>query len=624
MSDAAIRRVALVGCPNSGKSALFNALTGHRQKVANYPGVTVEKRSGMLAGSQEGPAIEMLDLPGTYSLSPRTPDEEITRDVLLGRQSGENAPDGILFVADALHPERSLSFFLELSRLGIPLLVAWNLVDLAADEGFRYDYEGLSADFGIRFFPTVAIRRKGVGPLIESIEAWDFRAAKFHGEAAPEARYLEAESLLSKRLTKSTAIGKTSRRTDLIDRFVLHPIWGPLILFVMLAFIFQSVFSWAGPLQDGIKAGLELVSEWLNGALPEGNLRDLAVNGILAGVGAVVVFLPQILILFLWILLLEDSGYMSRAAFLLDRWMGKVGLHGRAFLPLLSSHACAIPAILSTRAIEDPKDRLTTILIAPITACSARIPVYTLLISAFVPKREVWLGLELQGLVMLGLYVAGILGALSVGFLLRKTILRGPISALLLELPMYRMPSFRNLWTGLWERARVFLMNAGSIILALSVLLWFLASYPRTADGTSPPILESYAGRVGTSIEPYLRPIGFDWRISVSLIPGFAAREVMVGALATVHAIENKDEEATSEFLEGILPKEWGLATALSLLTWYVFAPQCLATVAVVRRETASWKWTGFFLVFLTVLAYVASFVVYRIALSFGAMGPLS
>ncbi len=626
MSDAI--RVALAGNPNCGKTALFNAMTGGRQKVGNYPGVTVERKEGSLT-TPSGLRVSLLDLPGAYSLDARTPDEQITRDVLLGQVRDEAMPAVLVAVADATNLERNLGLALELRSLGRPVVLALNMMDLAKRRGLELDLEILSRELGVKVVPTVAVRREGVRELLGEIE-------RTLGADAMEVRTpanrpvwtrATADEVRERFQEVDRVVAAATRRhvrpalwTDRIDRVVVHPLYGSLILLALLTVLFQAVFSWSAVPSDALEAGIGWLGQSLGALLPEGALRSLLVDGLIAGVGSVLVFLPQILILFLFILMLEDSGYMARAAFLMDRVMGRVGLHGRAFIPLLSSYACAIPGVMATRTIENPRDRLTTILVAPLTTCSARLPVYALLVAAFIPNVAIVGPLRLPGLVMLGLYGLGIASTLVMAVVFRRTILRGPKPPLLLELPTYKWPSLKNVWLGLWDRARLFVRRAGTVILSLSVIVWFLASYPKAPEGsTEPAIHYSFAGRIGHAIEPVLQPLGFDWRVGVALVPGFAAREVMVSALATVYAVEAKgdasSEDAEAEALGGILAKEWSIATALSLLVWYVFAMQCLSTLAVVKRETNSWRWPAFMLTYLTALAYGGSWVTYRLAL---------
>jgi ferrous iron transport protein B len=624
---------ALAGNPNCGKTALFNAMTGGRQKVGNYPGVTVERKEGSVR-SPSGLSVSVLDLPGTYSLDARTPDEEITRDVLLGKVSGERVPDVLIAVADATNLERGLGLVLELKALGRPMVLALNMMDLAKHRGLVLDLETLSRELGMQVVPTIAVKGQGIGELLSKAEALlgaasQASAASWRKPSPDEirARFAEVDRIV-RAATRSEP--RPTLWTDRIDRVVLHPVWGTLLLLLVLAVVFQAIFTWASVPMDLIEKGVEAAGGAVAASLGEGALRSLLVDGVIAGVGAVVVFLPQILLLFLFILLLEDSGYMARAAFLMDRLMGRAGLHGRAFIPLLSSFACAIPGIMATRTIENRRDRLATILVAPLMTCSARLPVYALLIAAFIPNREVWGPIRLQGLVMFGLYAAGIGTGLAVALALRKTVLQGPKPPLLMELPTYKWPSSKSVALGLVERCRLFLRRAGTVILTLSVLLWFLVSYPKPPEGAqvseaTPEISYSYAGRLGRALEPVVAPIGFDWRIAIALIPSFAAREVMVGALGTVYAVEKRAsegggaegdaDEAFAHTLGDRLAKDWSVATALSLLVWYIIALQCLSTLAVTRRETNSWKWPAVMFGYMTALAYVAAFVTYRAAL---------
>jgi ferrous iron transport protein B len=604
--------IALVGLPNCGKTSLFNALTGSRQKVANYPGVTVERKEGWIRS--EGAPLRVLDLPGTYSLDSRTPDEEITREVILGRFVGEARPEVVVAVLDATNLERNLALVLELKALQVPMVIALNMMDLASRRGLALDQKKLEAELGIRVFPTVAVRSQGLDPLIQSVRSLMNAGVKTQAQnwesstgSEVRARFNEVDRILRVCVTQAS---RPSERTRSLDRIVLHPIWGVVVLGVTLALMFQAIFSWASVPADWIELGVAAFGKWVGTLLSDGPLRSLIVDGMIAGVGAVLVFLPQILILFAFIYALEDSGYLARAAFLMDRIMSKVGLQGRALIPLLSSYACAIPGIMATRTIASPRDRLATILVTPLTTCSARLPVYTLLVGAFIPAHKVWGWLGLQGLVLLGLYVMGTVAPLTAAWALRRTVLRGPKPMLLMELPTYKRPSLKGLALGLFERTQLFLKRAGTIILALSVVIWFLSTYPQASDGSA-SIESSYAAQIGKAIEPVLRPLGFDWRVGMALVPGFAAREVMVSALGTVYAVEASDEGGVAQLGEK-LASSWSLATALSLIVWYVFAPQCISTLAVVRRETNSWRWTGFLLLYLTVLAYLASWVTFQ------------
>ncbi len=620
-----LARIALVGFPNCGKTTLFNTLTGSRQKTANYPGVTVERKSGLLR-TPVGRAVEVIDLPGSYSLRARSPDEAVTRDVVLGRQAQEALPDAIVCVTDATNLGQHLRLLLELRQLGRPLILALNMMDLAQKRGCQISTEALSRQLGIPVVTTVAMRKSGVQGLLGQIDAL-LRQTPVAGrtttaegwvEPSPEALrayHREVEGLLREAVIQE---GAPERLTRQVDRVLLHSVAGPLILLGILFLMFQAVFSWAEAPMDWIDGGMASLQQWLSANMADSLLKSLLVDGIVAGVGGVVIFLPQILILFLFILLLEDSGYMTRAAFLMDRLMSGVGLNGRAFIPLLSSFACAIPGIMAARTIAHPLDRLTTILIAPLMTCSARLPVYVLLIAAFVPSTTVWGGVGLQGLVMFGLYATGIVGALAVAGVLRLTLLRGGRQPLLMELPSYKWPSPANVLLGLLERARIFIRRIGTIILGVMVVLWFLASFPGAPEGAAEPaIYYSFAGLIGRGLEPLLAPIGFNWQIAIALVPGLAAREVAVAALGTVYAMSG-DEGQVVESLAATLAQDWTLATALALLAWYVFAPQCLATLAAARRETNSWRWPAFMFVYLMVLAYVAAFITYRVALALG------
>ncbi len=620
-------RIALVGPPNCGKTTLFNTLTGGRQKTGNYPGVTVERKSGRLR-TPAGHTVEVLDLPGSYSLRARSPDEAITRDIVLGRQARETLPDAIVCVTDATNLGQHLRLLLELRQLGRPLILVLNMMDIARRRGCQISSEVLARQLGIPVVTTVAMRRNGVHELLGQLDALLAQAPTTAAvpmgdwvEPSPEAiraYHREVERLLQDAVIHE---GTPERLTRQLDRVLLHPVAGPLILLALLFLMFQAVFSWAAAPMDWIDGGVTGLQHWLGAHMEESLLKSLLVDGIVAGVGGVVIFLPQILILFLFILLLEDSGYMTRAAFLMDRLMSAVGLNGRAFIPLLSSFACAIPGIMAARTIAHPLDRLVTILIAPLMTCSARLPVYVLLIAAFVPNTLVWGSIGLQGLVMFGLYATGIVGALVVAGVLRLTLLRGGRQPLLMELPSYKWPSPVNVLLGLWERARIFMRRIGTIILSLMVVLWFLSTFPAPPVGaTEPAIYYSFAGLIGRTLEPLLAPIGFNWQIAIALVPGLAAREVAVAALGTVYALSG-DEGAMTEALTTALAQSWTLATALALLAWYVFAPQCLATLAAVRRETNSWRWAAFMFVYLMTLAYLAAFITYRVALALGLGG---
>jgi ferrous iron transport protein B len=614
-------RLALVGNPNSGKTALFNALTGSRQKVANYAGVTVERKEGVLTMAS-GRGAHILDLPGTYSLRARSPDEVVTRDAVLGRLSGETPPDVVICVADATNLRLVLRLVLELKQVGRPFVLALNMFDIAQRQGLRIDLERLSAEIGAPIVPTVATRKRGLEELVATADAL---AVSHEGEHVstwrePSAAEIRAAHREAQRIVKECV--RPPERPDTVtgkvDSVLLDPKWGLPILGILLFVMFQAVFTWAEPLMNLIEAAFTMLGGAVGSVLPEGLLRSFITDGLIAGVGSVLVFLPQILILFFFILLLEDSGYMTRAAFLMDKIMGGAGLHGRAFIPLLSSFACAIPGIMSTRVIDNKHDRLTTILVAPLMTCSARIPVYTLIIAAFIPHTKVWGGLSLPGLVMFGLYASGIVSALVVSFVIRKIFWRGTVEPFMMELPTYRWPEPRNVLMNLWTRAQIFINRAGRIILPLMVLVWVLSTFPYPPAGATGPAIDySFAGRIGHLIAPVMQPIGFNWQMTVALIPGFAAREVAVAALGTVYAVGGDDEAGTN--LGTLLSHQWSLATALSFLAWYVFAPQCAATLGVVKRETNGWTWPTVMFLYMTGLAYLASFVTYHVAVAMGA-----
>ncbi|TKR33059.1 ferrous iron transport protein B [Luteimonas gilva] len=628
MSAAAVPlRLALVGNPNSGKTALFNLLTGSRQKVANYAGVTVERKEGRLV-APSGRQYAILDLPGAYSLHPASLDEAIARDVCRGFYPGEPAPDALVCVVDATNLRLHLRFVLELREIGKPMVVALNMADAARRRGIEIDIAALQRELGVPVVETVAVRRGGAKALVEALD-WmgadaqppQKKLSERHGAAAgaEEAQDLHAETrrLLSLAVTMPR---RTARIDDALDRWLLHPVFGLLALAAVMFLIFQAVYAWATPMMDAIDAGTAALGAWVSTTLPEGPLNSLLADGIIAGVGGVIVFLPQILILFAFILALEESGYLPRAAFLLDRMMAAAGLSGRSFIPLLSSFACAIPGIMATRSIQDPRDRLATIMVAPLMTCSARLPVYALLIGAFIPQQKVWGVFNLQGLVLFALYMAGILSALMVSWVMKKWRRDKSEHALLLELPSYRLPHPRDLLIGLYERAMIFLKRVGGIILALTILLWFLLSFPAAPpDAVGPAIDYSFAGRIGHAMTAVFAPVGFNWQICIALIPGLAAREVAVSSLATVYALSAANDEAAAQALSPLIANGWSLATALSLLVWFIYAPQCISTLATIRRETNSWKQVAISAGYLFGLAYLASFVTYQVAVALGA-----
>ena len=620
--DMAVRsaRVALVGNPNSGKTALFNALTGAHQKVANYAGVTVERKEGLIRAA-DGRTLSVLDLPGTYSLRARSPDEEVTRDAVLGRLAGEAPPDVIICVADATNLRLIMRLVLELKAVGRPMVLALNMYDIAQRQGLRIDLERLGTELGVPIVPTVATRKRGIDELIAAVATTVDTALPIAASswAAPDADALRGAAREAERIMKACvrAPERPDTLTGKIDSVLLHPVGGLVILLSLLFVMFQAVFAWAAPLMDGIEGLLGAVGVAVAALMPDGIWQSLIVDGLISGVGSVLVFLPQILILFLFIILLEDFGYMARAAFLMDRIMGGAGLHGRAFIPLLSSFACAIPGVMAARVIDSKRDRLTTIMVAPLMTCSARIPVYTLIIAAFIPNQQVWGFASLQGLVMFGLYASGIVSALAVSFVIRKVFWRGAVEPFMMELPSYKTPDMKSVLFNLWVRARIFLERAGRIILPLMIVVWALATFPYPPAGASGPAIDySFAGMLGHALEPVFAPIGFNWQMVIALIPGMAAREVAVAALGTVYAVA--DPESTTSLLGATLAAQWSLATGLAFLAWYVFAPQCVATLGVVKRELNSWKWMWVMVAYMFGLAYLAAFVVYRIAAALG------
>ena len=606
--------VAVVGNPNAGKSALFNALTGARQKVGTYPGVTVERKSGRTT-LDDGRPLELVDLPGAYGLDPSSPDEAVTRDVLLGRLEGERRPDGLLIVLDASNLDNHLRFALQLLELGLPTVVALNMIDMARRDGLELSAAALSAELGVPVIETVAVRRRGTDEIRAALSTALIARAPLAARRAPgddPARTARAIALAA--IVSETPVRRWTHR---LDRWLLHPVAGPVILTAVMFLMFQAVFAWSEAPIGWIETAMGALGTAVTATLPESMLRSLLVDGVIGGVGAVVVFLPQILILFVFILLLEGTGYMVRAAFLMDRLMSRAGLSGRAFIPLLSSFACAVPGIMATRTIDNEKDRLVTILVAPLMTCSARLPVYTLIIAAFIPKRDVLPGINLQGVVMFGLYLAGVFGALGAALLLRKTVARGASSFFMMELPKYQLPAFKDVAIGLWQRAMIFLKRAGGIILVTTTVLWALASYPMAGPGEKQSEV-SIAGRIASGIEVVVKPIGFNHDIALALLPAMAAREVAVSAIATVYAIDQSDEAQMTQSLEERLGGAWPLPTALAFLAWFVFAPQCISTIAVTKRETNGWKWPLFMLGYLFALAYLAAGATYWTAVALG------
>ena len=609
--------VALVGNPNAGKSALFNALTGARQKIANYPGVTVERKAGRLI-LPNGESLELVDLPGTYGLDTSSPDEEVTRRVIMGEQPGQAKPDVLVCVLDASNLEQHLVLVQEVLELGRPTVVALNMVDLAERDGLVLDPEALAAELGVPVVPTVAVRRRGLDALTAAVATTREAAASSPPRPRPHLTGPERR-MLARTMARGATLSETAvhRLHARMDQVLLHPWLGPVVLFALLFVVFQAVFSWAKPAQDALDALFTGGADWLRAHMAASLLRDLITDGVIAGVGSVVVFLPQILVLFFFILMMEATGYMARAAFLMDRLMAGVGLSGRSFIPLLSSFACAVPGIMATRSITDPRDRLTTILIAPMTTCSARLPVYAVIIAAFIPAHQVLPGVGLQGLVLFALYAIGIVGAMAAALLMRRTITRGEASGFIMELPKYQLPTVKDLALGLYQRGWIFLRRAGTIIFTVAIVLWLLLNFPRAEPGRD-QVDASIAGHIANGLAVVVEPIGFNRDIALSLIPTMAAREVAVSSLATTYAVGATDEDARAEGLAKQLKSHWSMATALAFLAWFVFAPQCMSTIAVTRRETNGWKWPAFMLGYLFALAYVFAGAVYWIAVAAG------
>ncbi|WP_213686741.1 ferrous iron transporter B [Acinetobacter sp. WY4] len=613
MSDTL--RIALVGNPNCGKTSLFNHLTGTRQKVGNYAGVTVERKVGTFQLAS-GKAVRVLDLPGTYSLDATSPDEEITRNVVQGKIAEEQEQDAFLCVVDATNLKLHLGLVLEMIALDRPVLVVLNMMDEARRRGMQINTQKLSERLGVPVVETVAVRSSGIENLKNALDQGKYSVPQTELSGLKGDSHQRVENILNDVVN---FVDQEDKRTDFLDKIFLHPVLGLLSLAVMMFVIFQAVFAWAAPFMDGIETFFGWLGEFLGEYISHPLLNSLVVDGIIAGAGGVVVFLPQILILFFFILVLEESGYLPRAAFLLDKLMFKAGLSGRAFIPLLSSFACAIPGIMASRTISDPRDRLTTIFVAPLMTCSARLPVYALLIAAFIPAQTVWGFLNLQGLVLFGLYMAGIVSALLVSFVLKFFHKDKSQHMLLMELPSYRFPDLKNVWIGLLDRGKIFLKRVGGIIFALSIVLWFLCTFPQPPEGATLPAIDySLAGMLGHLMQPIFAPLGFNWQICIALIPAMAAREVVVAALGTVYAMSAVDEDAMSEGLAALISGGgdlgWSVATGLSLLVWFIYAPHCLATLATVKRETGSWKTVSIMTVYLFGLAYFMSFLTYQIA----------
>ncbi|MFC5526438.1 ferrous iron transporter B [Rhodanobacter ginsengisoli] len=601
-------RIALVGNPNCGKTALFNQLTGGRQKVANYAGVTVERKEGRFT-APSGRVLQILDLPGTYSLEANSPDEQITRDVCAGNFPGEAVPDLIVCVADATNLRLHLRFVLEVKRLGRPVVLALNMMDTARHRGIVIDVPELQRRLGLPVVETVAVKRGGARALIERVDGEVPVAAPAQADDAASRADLHGQvrALLAATVTMPRT---TAALDDALDRWALHPVFGLAILAVVMFLVFQAVYAAGKPMSDLIGGAFGWMGEHVAVLMPAGPLQSLVVNGLFGGLGTVIGFLPVILVLFLFILTLEESGYLPRAAFLLDRLMLSVGLTGRSFIPLLSSFACAIPGIMGTRSIQDPRDRLATILIAPLMTCSARLPVYALLIGAFIPMHKVFGIFNLQGIVLFALYLAGILGAMAVGWVMKHIRRDKSEHALLMELPSYRLPRIRDVAIGLYERGAIFMKRLTGVILGLTVLMWFLSTFPGPPEGaTGPAINYSFAGYLGRGLQYIFAPIGFNWQVSLALIPAFAARETAVAALATVYLVGGDAAGGLGHALAGQL----SLASALSLLVWFAYAPQCMSTLAIIRRETNSWRNVAISFGYMFALAYTASFIVYQV-----------
>ncbi len=611
-----VLNVALVGSPNCGKTSLFNQLTGTKQKVGNYAGVTVERKEGFFS-LPNGQKVRILDLPGTYSLKSGSPDEEVTRSVCMQEVSDEAHQDAFLLIADATNLKLNLKLVLEVIALDRPMLLVLNMMDEARRRGIHINVERLSKSLGIPVVETIATRRAGIENLITALE---------HAQYQKPSHELTALDLSNKHYGQQiddiladtvTFVNSEDKRTDFLDSIFLHPVLGLVSLALMMFIVFQAVFAWAEPLIGGIEDIFAWLGEKVGGILGDGLLSSLVVDGIIAGAGGVVVFLPQILILFFFILVLEESGYLPRAAFLLDKLMFKAGLSGRSFIPLLSSFACAVPGVMAARTISDPRDRLTTIMVAPLMTCSARLPVYTLLVGAFIPSQSIGI-FNLQGLVLFALYMGGIVSALGVAFVMKLMRRDKSEHLLMMELPSYRLPHIKSVMIGVLERGKIFLKKVGTIIFALTVLLWVLCTFPQAPDNATLPAIEySFAGMLGKWLQPIFEPIGFNWQIVIALIPAMAAREVVVAALGTVYAMSAMDnEDMMIESLSGVITQgefAWSLATGLSLLVWFIYAPHCLSTLATVKRETGSWKLTGIMTFYLFALAYVMAFLTYHI-----------
>lgn len=612
-------KVALVGNPNCGKTSLFNQLTGAKQKVGNYAGVTVERKEGFFSLAS-GQQVRILDLPGTYSLNASSPDEEVTRRVCMGEITEEAHQDAFLLIVDATNLKLNLKLVLEMIALNRPVLLVLNMMDEARRRGININVQKLSERLGVPVVETVATRRSGVENLISALQQgqYDLPHLELNTLNLNEQQHgQQIESILADVMSFADAEDK---RTDFLDGIFLHPVFGLITLTVLMFIIFQAVFAWAEPFIGWIEEFFGWLGEKAGEMLGDGLLSSLVVDGFINGAGSVVVFLPQIIILFFFILMLEESGYLPRAAFLLDKLMFKAGLSGRSFIPLLSSFACAVPGVMAARTISDPRDRLTTIMVAPLMTCSARLPVYTLLIGAFIPDENVMGVFNLQGLVLFGLYMGGIVSALVVAFVMKLLRKDKSQHLLMMELPSYRFPNLQSVAIGLLERTKIFLKRVGTIIFALVVILWFLCTFPQPPENATMPAIDySFAGMLGHLLQPIFAPIGFNWQIAIALIPAMAAREVVIAALGTVYSLSGADDDAIAEGLSSLITQgdlAWSFATGISLLVWFIYAPHCLSTLATVKRETQSWKITGIMTLYLFALAYIMSLLAYQITLS--------
>ena len=713
--DVGRATVAVVGNPNTGKTTLFNALTGLSQRVGNFPGVTVERKVGQLTLSDEN-AIDLLDLPGTYSLSAKSPDELIAVEALMGLLESESTIQGVLVVLDASNLRRSLYIVSQLLEIDLPLVVALNMLDVAKARGIVIDAPALSERLGVPVIPIQANRRAGLDELKDALsqvlekgkvpsrspilpQSWwadaERLARKYEGVSTGlvvrvlidnqnafashvverfgddfaedlhalraqvnaddalanreiESRYRWIDEVLDEVLRDPEPLRVT--RSDRLDRILTHPLWGGLTFAVLMAFVFQAIFSWAVPLMDGIDALFGAVGGWASGYLPEGALQSMVVDGVIAGVGGVVIFLPQICVLFLFIAILEDCGYMARAALLMDRLLTPCGLSGKSFIPLLSSFACAIPGVMATRTINDPKDRIATMLVAPLMSCSARLPVYAIFIGAFIPARDVWGGIGLQGLTLFALYCVGIVVAIPVAWILKKTLLRGQPTPFLLELPSYKVPDVGTVGMRIYQSGRHFIERAGTLILAATIVMWALAYFPRSETiaahyeaererlvGAPEEVLDdlrakeagdmleqSFLGRMGHAIEPVVEPLGWDWRIGMAALASFPAREVIVAVLGTIYSLGEVDEESAS-LRDALRSATWSdgrkvfnIPVALSIMVFFALCAQCVSTLAVIQRETGAWRWPVLTFIYMTVLAYIGAFVTYRFGMALG------